>query len=231
MQINCEFEYNLNLIGMITMEIKASLKHIRMSPKKIRLVVDVIRGMETGKALDQLKFANKRAVGPIEKLIKSGIANAINNFELDENNLYIREIRVDEGVTLKRWMPRAYGRATPIRKRSSHIILTLAEIKKSGKKKAQKKKIEAPIKLGEKPREAMDDKQKTTEAKIEKIEEKAPISEKEPVPSTSSLQKGGQAEQVKEIVDPRREGKGKHTKIEGGDRRGFISKMFRRKSG
>lgn len=197
------------------MEIKASLKHIRMSSKKVRLVVDVIRGMETSKALEQLRFVNKRAVGPIEKLIKSGIANAINNFELDENNLYIREIRVDEGVTLKRWMPRAYGRATPIRKRASHITLTLAEIKKSGKKKAKKKKIEAPVKLGEKPKEAMDDKKKP-ETKIEKTDEKAPIPEKEI---------------TKEIVDPRREGKGKHTKIEGGDHKGFISKIFRRKSG
>ena len=71
---------------------------------------------------------------PISKLVKSAIANAVNNFDLSEDNLYIKEIKVDEGPTLKRWMPRAHGRATPLRKRTSHVYVTLGEIKDSGEK-------------------------------------------------------------------------------------------------
>lgn len=136
------------------MEIKAKAKHIRISPRKVRLVADVIRGLNTNKALEQLKFVNKNATRPIEKLLRSAIANAVNNFELDENNLYIKEIKVDEGKTLKRWMPRAHGRATPIRKRTSHIDISLAEVKDSGKKTAKKQEIEAPVNLEEMAKKA-----------------------------------------------------------------------------
>jgi large subunit ribosomal protein L22 len=194
------------------MEVRASAKHIRMSPRKVRLVVDVVRGMETEKALDQLKFIKKLAAKPVIKLLNSAIANAVNNFELDKSNLYIKEIRVDEGPTVYRWMPRAYGRATPIRKRTSHISLVLAEIKDSGIREARKQKIEAPIKLGEKPKEE----EGVTVEKKQKDEEQP----KEPV-----VDKG------KKIVDPRMEGRGGHAKIEGKSHKGFVDKIFRRKSG
>ncbi len=193
------------------MEVKATAKHIKMSPRKVRLVADMVRGMEVNKALDQLNFTNKWAKKPIKKLIESAIANAENNFELDKNNLFIKEIRVDEGATLKRWMPRAHGRATSIRKRMSHIFLTLAEIKDSGKKKAKKQEIEAPIKLGEQPKEKEDAKK----VKVEKEEENT----------------GDAKEKGAEIHDPRGEGRGGHTKIEGKGQKGFASKIFRRKSG
>ncbi|PIR13490.1 50S ribosomal protein L22 [Candidatus Falkowbacteria bacterium CG11_big_fil_rev_8_21_14_0_20_39_10] len=195
------------------MEIKANLKHLRMSPRKVRLVVDVVRGLGVEKALDQLKFMNKKAAKPLIKLIDSGVANAENSFELEKSNLFIKEIRVDEGVTLKRWMPRAQGRATPIRKRASHISLVLGEIKESKKKKAKSQKIEAPIKLGEKPKQA----------------EKPDKAEK--TDKTEKISKEFIEEKSKEIVDPRGEGRGEHTKIEGGSRRGFMKKVFRRKSG
>lgn len=118
-----------------------------MSPRKLRLVADVVRKMETGKALVQLQFLNKVAAEPVKKLILSAIANAEHNFSLDKDNLFIKAIKVDEGVTLKRWMPKAHGRATVIRKRGCHVHVTLAEIVESGKKEARKEKVEAPVKL------------------------------------------------------------------------------------
>ncbi len=115
------------------MEVKASAKKIRISPRKVRLVIDLVRGSKVNDALDQLRFMNKNAKTVIEKLIKSGIANAVNTYNLSEDNLFIKEIRVDEGATLKRWMPRARGRATPIRKRTSHIMLILGALVDSGR--------------------------------------------------------------------------------------------------
>jgi large subunit ribosomal protein L22 len=129
------------------MEVKASLKHLRMSPRKARLVIDVIRLLPVDKALDQLRFANKLAAEPIAKLISSAIANATNTYNLERDNLYIKEIRSDEGVMLKRWMPRAHGRATAIRKRGCHLSLVLAEIKVSGLKEKKTVKVVEPIKL------------------------------------------------------------------------------------
>ena len=131
------------------MEVKAKLNHLRMSPRKVRLVASLIRGLEVGKAINQLKFANKKAARPVEKLLNSCIANGVNNFELEKENLIVKEIKVDDGATLKRWMPRAHGRATPIRKRCSHVSIVLGEIKESGKKKGKKQKLEAPVKLGD----------------------------------------------------------------------------------
>lgn len=129
------------------MEVKANLKHLRMSAQKVRLVIDVIRRMPVETALDQLKFINKLATGPVTKLIKSAIANAVNTYSLEKNNLYIKEIRSNEGATLKRWRPRAQGRATPIRKRGCHLNLILAEIKVSGNSKKKVLKVADPVKL------------------------------------------------------------------------------------
>lgn len=129
------------------MEIKANLNHLRMSSRKVRLVIDVIRKMPIDKALDQLQFLNKLAADPVKKLIESAIANAEHNFSIERSNLYIKEIKADEAITLKRWMPRAHGRATVLRKRACHIGVTLAEIVESGKKTARKNKLEAPVKL------------------------------------------------------------------------------------
>lgn len=129
------------------MEVKASLKHLRMSPRKIRLVIDVVRKMPVAQALDQLKFINKLAAEPVAKLINSAIANAVNTYSLEKDNLFIKEIRSDEGVMLKRWMPRAHGRATSIRKRGCHLNLTLGEIKDSGPKEKKVVKTDEPVKL------------------------------------------------------------------------------------
>ena len=127
------------------MEIKAKAKYIHTSPKKIRLVLDLIRGMDTEAALKQLQFTNKKACGPISKLLNSAIANATNNFNLDKSNLLIKEIRGDDGPTLKRWRPRAFGRATPIRKRTTHISIILAEKEPSQQVRKEEAKVEAPV--------------------------------------------------------------------------------------
>tara|TARA_Y100000310_G_C20071531_1_gene529636 strand:+ start:45 stop:455 length:411 start_codon:yes stop_codon:yes gene_type:complete len=112
------------------MEVKAKVKYLRVSPRKVRLVVDMIRGQKVTKALDTLNFCNKWAKRPIIKLLNSAIANAKHNFNLQEEDLYIKVIKADGGPMLKRWRPRAFGRASTIRKRTSHIEIILDEKKK-----------------------------------------------------------------------------------------------------
>jgi len=136
------------------MEVRASLKHLRVAPRKARLVSGLVRGLDVNKAANQLKFLNKKSAKPMLKLLESAVANAINNYDLDRNNLVIKEIKVDEGRVLKRWLPRAHGRATILRKKMSHIAITLSEIVDSGKKEAKKVKVEAPVKLDEVAKEA-----------------------------------------------------------------------------
>ncbi len=104
---------------------KAALKTYRQSPRKVRLVADLIRGKKTSDALVTLQFANKRAAVELTKLLKSAIANA-KNLDADESKLYIKEIQVNKGVTLKRIMPRARGSASAINKRTSHVTISLA---------------------------------------------------------------------------------------------------------
>ena len=107
------------------MEAKASLKYGRVAPRKARYVVDLIRGKPVDEALSALKFSKRAAARMVEKLLKSAIANAEKARSINVDELYIRTITVDEGPTWKRWRPRAHGRATRIRKRTSHIQLVL----------------------------------------------------------------------------------------------------------
>jgi large subunit ribosomal protein L22 len=115
--------------------ITARLKNYRTAPRKMRLVADAIRGKKIDAAFVQLDLITKRATSPLTKLLQSAVANA-KNLGVDLNNLIVREIRVDGGIVLKRSMPRARGSAYPIRKRTSHVIITLAE-KPSNKSKKQ----------------------------------------------------------------------------------------------
>ena len=107
---------------------KAFLKNYRQSPRKVRLVVDLVRGKEVEKALQVLTFVNKRAALPIEKLIRGAVANA-KSTGTDTAKLFITKITVDKGVVQKRFMPRARGAAARINKRSSHITLELGSKK------------------------------------------------------------------------------------------------------
>jgi large subunit ribosomal protein L22 len=113
------------------MEAKAVAKQVRIAPRKVRLVVDLIRGKAVGEAVSILKLTPKKASPVVEKLLNSAIANAEHNYEMEPDNLIVSKIFVDEGVTLKRFRPRAMGRASRINKRSSHITLVLSE-KKEG---------------------------------------------------------------------------------------------------
>lgn len=112
------------------MEVKAHLRYLRIAPRKVRLVADLIRGKTVGEAENILNFTQKRTSLPLLKLLKQAIANAKNNFNLDEKNLYISKILVNEGSKLKRIFPRARGRADIIQKKTSHITLILDEISK-----------------------------------------------------------------------------------------------------
>lgn len=118
----------------MTQEVYAQLKFLRMSPRKVRLVTDLIRGRKVQTAVRTLTVINKRAAKPVLKLLQSAIANAKHNFSLNEDVLKVKKITVDGGPSLKRWMPRAHGRATPIRERTSHIKLVLIGDKAENKK-------------------------------------------------------------------------------------------------
>ena len=115
------------------MKTTVKLKYIRQSAKKIRFVLDGIRGLQVTKALNKLDYANKKAGNFISKGIRSGISNLSSSAEdnFDEDNIYLVEAFADDGPAMKRFRPAAMGRATPILKRSSHITLTLSTNRKN----------------------------------------------------------------------------------------------------
>ncbi len=107
----------------------ATVKYVRISARKVKIVIDLIRGKKVGEALTILEYTPKAASEPVTKLLKSAIANAENNLEMDTDTLFVAEVYANQGPTLKRFMPRAMGRATKIRKRTSHIGIILDEMK------------------------------------------------------------------------------------------------------
>lgn len=137
----------------------AQLNNLRMSPRKVRLVISAVKGMNAKEAALSLSFMNKAAARPVKKLIDSAIANARHNHDMKEESLQIVEAYVNEGKTLRRWMPRAFGRATPLNKRSSRITLVLEgdvveqekKEKKTEKKEEKKEEVKVEEKKDEKP--------------------------------------------------------------------------------
>jgi large subunit ribosomal protein L22 len=109
------------------MEARAITKYIRVSPRKVRLVVDQIRGKGVEEALNILKFVPKRSAGIVAKTLRAAIANAENTQSVDVDRLYVKQVKVDEGGMWKRFTPRAQGRATKIRKRLSHVTVVVDE--------------------------------------------------------------------------------------------------------
>ena len=105
---------------------KATAKTVRIPARKARLVIDLIRGKKVADALGILKFTPRKGAYLIEKVLKSAVANAENNFDLDVEDLYVSEAFVNEGPTLKRFRPRAKGSASPINKRTSHITVVVS---------------------------------------------------------------------------------------------------------
>lgn len=108
-------------------QVNAKLKYVRMTPRKMMMVANQIRGKGAQPAIDYLTFCRRRAARPLLKLVKSALASANQKGGIDVDNLYIKELLVDKGPTMRRWMPRARGMATPILKRTSHVKLVLEE--------------------------------------------------------------------------------------------------------
>jgi ribosomal protein L22 len=106
--------------------VRASSRYVRIAPRKVRLIADQVRGMQIEKARALLQFSPRGAAHDIAKLIESAAANAENNHDLVADEMRVAEITVDEGPTLRRFRPRALGRATPINKRTSHIAVALS---------------------------------------------------------------------------------------------------------
>lgn len=104
---------------------EATIKNNRQSPRKVRLVADLVRGKKVKHALSMLEFINKKASAPIKGAIQTAVANAEHNFKMNADRLYVKDIRVDEGVSMKRFMPRARGSSASIKKRNSHIFIAL----------------------------------------------------------------------------------------------------------
>src|SRR5712664_3748640 len=108
------------------MEATAKLKYLRITPRKVRVVADLIRGQKVGAALNMLTYVEKRAAEPLAKLLRSAVANAdqASKGQLDVDTLRVKELLVDQGPSLRRFMPRAMGRAFKVLKKTSHIVIT-----------------------------------------------------------------------------------------------------------
>lgn len=126
------------------MNVTARLHYLHIAPRKVRLVAGLVKGLPAPVALAQLKHLPKRASAPMEKLLRSAVANAKHNFSLDEKNLRVKNVIVDSGPVLKRMVPRAFGRGAMIRKRMSHVTLLLDEMTPSTEREAKKRAASAP---------------------------------------------------------------------------------------
>ena len=184
------------------MKVTANLKSIRIAPRKVRLTAKLIRGLDVADALDQLEVQVKRSNPFMLKLLKSAISNGENNFGLDKDNLYIFDVIVDGGSTLKRWMPKAYGRAGQILKRTSQIEIILEE-RVEGKGRKSKEELE-------KAKQVRIDAQK-------KAEKEAAADKKEEEKGEEKGQVKAEKKEVEKVKKVEKKG-------------GITSKIFRRKS-
>lgn len=193
------------------MQVKAKAKYIRMSPRKVRLVANLVRRLDVTKALAELTLLKKKAVVPVMKLVNSAVAGAEHNDELSKSNLFIKEIRVEDGPILYRWMPRAHGRATPLRRRTSHIYIVLEERIPTTKKTVKKQKM----------------------AKADVVEEKSGDEPVEKLEKSSKKNAGVEAEIVPPVDNKKKVGfrdMQPHDKP-GKKGKGIFKKMFQRKAG
>lgn len=195
------------------MKVTATLKNLRTSPRKVRLVANLIKGMDAKTALVQLEQVIKKSSHDFEKLVKSAIANAENNFGLDRDNLFVSDVQVGEGPKLKRWLPRAHGRATLLLKRTSRIDITLEE-KVEGKNRKSKEQLEKE----RKEREAQ--KQKMVEEFMKQQEE----AEKD-----AATEGEAPAEKEAKKAAPRKKSAAKAAPAKGKDGN-WVNKVFQRKS-
>ena len=201
------------------MQFTAKRKFLRMSPRKVRMVSEAIKGLDVSEAIDQLRLNDKNASDPIIKLLDSGIANAMHNNQVAKDNLFIRNIIVEQGPTMKRWMPRAFGRATMIRKRTSKIKVILEEKKESAKKtKKEKKEIAKPTVL-----------------KDYRSAPKGQVPDEKMHQDDSQAPEAGKTDEKREIVDKSKMVKRHDPDVSKGGKpqkqdKGFLKKIFKRKS-
>lgn len=189
-----------------------------MSPRKVRLVANLFGGMDVDEAEAQLTHLRKGAAAPLRKLLHSAVANAEHNAKLDRANLYVGRIIVDQGTTLKRFQPRAFGRATPIRKRTSHVTITLEErVPTKGRVQREEGRgqgVAAPVAVSERPKVPRD--VHGEPIKVETMEQEAAAGDKR-------------------AFDVRRRGKHRHKEHEdarsGKRAGGFLKRLFTRRSG
>lgn len=153
-------------------QVIAKLNHLHIAPRKVRLVANAIKGLSINEAEAQLLFRPQRSSEPLLKLLRSAIANAKNNQKMNPDTLFVQSIKVDQGPTMKRFLPRAMGRATPIHKKTSHVVIVLGEkaelaapkfnipttakkvkAPKASKAKSAKSKSDAEIASQQKPKE------------------------------------------------------------------------------
>lgn len=148
---------------------RVELNYLRVAPRKVRLVADLIRGKSAVEAQNILNFTTKRTAPVLLKLLKSAIANTKNQFQLEESNLYISKITVEEGPKLKRWFPRARGQAYEIQKKTSHVTLILDTTKPVKAKGSKKEKEQTPtIKEAKTRKPKIKPKFETRKPKLEK---------------------------------------------------------------
>jgi len=159
------------------MEVTAKARYLRVSPKKVRLVIDVVRGMDVVPAQHELEYMKKDAKKYVVKLLDSAVANAEHNFELKRDNLYIKKITADGGPVLHRWRARAHGRAGSIQKKTTHLLIVLDERVPTEKKSVKKAKPSSTKVAGDKKKEK-------TVAK--KVSEKKTAVKKETIKSKKS---------------------------------------------
>ncbi|PIR41208.1 MAG: 50S ribosomal protein L22 [Candidatus Yanofskybacteria bacterium CG10_big_fil_rev_8_21_14_0_10_46_23] len=132
-------------------QVIAKAKHLHIAPRKVRFVAEPLKGLQVKEAQVQLTYIVNRSAVPLAKLLKSAVANAENNFSMVQDNLFIKNITVDEGVTIKRFRPKGFGRVSPINRKTSHITITLDEkvagvrqTEKLKSKPVEPEKIESP---------------------------------------------------------------------------------------
>lgn len=178
-----------------SVEVKAAARFVRMSPKKVRLIIDQIRGKSVVAADHYLQFVQRTAAQPVSKLLKSAVANAEHNFNLDTKDLVVKQVTANEGPIIKRYRPRAFGRAGMIRKRTTHIEMTLTST--TGAKSATVKK----------PKAAPEQAKPVAADKVEKGEKK------EKTTSDIATSRASSA------------------KVSGSNDKGFLKKVFNRKTG
>lgn len=162
-------------------ETRAKLKQVRISPKKMRLVADAIRGLDVNVALAKLPIIFKKSSPIIEKLLRSAIANAIDRYDVSANDLKIKSIMVNKGIDLRRFKPAAFGRAHPIRKHASHVEIVL--VTKDGVKVTMKDKKVAELETVDltKTSKAKKSDEKELKEKVKETKDKEPEEKKSKV--------------------------------------------------